>query len=249
MLVPFTPEAQALTPPLSSGTLAGLNALSIGLQATPTMVLSFYTFGVLLRRMTEDGGETEYAVSPAQLAESLAVKVRFETGLLIGNTVYIASEGMKKAVVEYRPPTKTALYLEGSETPVVVPLPGLIMGRISGGADALRYGVYAVKSRPETLDTPLFQPPLPNVGGGSICWGSVKRVSDAALTGNTLAEDWALLIGSVFTSHSVSGKSKKYSADIRQHFIDLEKRKAHKYPVSDLIPAKLTLGQWLGKQS
>jgi len=214
------------------------------------MLLSFYTFGVLMRRMTEDGGETEYAVSPAQLAEALSVKVKFETGLLTGNTVYIASEGMKKAVVEYRPPTKTALYMEGSETPLVVPLPGLIMGRVNGGGNStLHYGVYAVKSRPETLDAPLFHPPLPNVGHNSICWGSVKRVSEQALAGNTLTEDWALLLGSVFTNHNVSGKSKRFGSDIRQHFIELEKHRARKYPVSDLIPAKTTLGQWLGKQS
>ena len=65
-----------------------------------------------------------------------------------GNTLYIASEGAKKAVVEYRPPQRTALYMDGSETPIVVPLPGLVMGRVSGG-DLLRYGVYAVKKRPD----------------------------------------------------------------------------------------------------
>ena len=77
----------------------------------------------------------------------------------------------------------------------------------------------------------------------------LKRVSDEALAGNTLTEDWALLLGSVFTNHSVSGKSKRYSSDIRQHFIDLEKCRVRKYPISDLIPAKMTLGQWLGKHS
>lgn len=213
------------------------------------MILSFYTFGILMRRMTDDGGETEYAVSPAQLAEALAVKVKFQTGLLGGNTLYITSEGAKKAIVEYRPPQKTALYLEGSEMPVVVPLPGLVMGRVCTGDDLPRYGVYAVKNCPETLDMPLFNPPLPNVGQNSICWGSVKRVSDQALVGNTLTEDWQLLLGSVFTSHSVSGKSKRYSNDIRQHFIDLEKRKARKYPLSDLVPARITVGEWLGKSA
>ena len=230
--------------------LAGLTALSVGLQAKPTMVLAFYQFGILMRRMTEDGGEAEYAISPTQLADALAVKVKFETGLLTGNTLYIVNEGAKKAVVEYRPPQKTALYLEGSDTPLIVPLPGLVMGRTSNSSgDSLRYGVYAVKSRPETLDAPLFNPPLPNVGNGSICWGNVKRVSDQALAGNSLSEDWQRLLGSMFSSHSVGGKSKRYNADIRQHFIDLEKRKARKYPVSDLIPARTTLGQWLGKTS
>lgn len=247
MLVPID-NAATLTPPPSPGTLAGLSALSVGLQAKPSLVLSFYHSGILMRRMTEDGGQLEYAVSPAQLAEALAVEVRFETGLLTGNTLYIASEGAKKAIVEYRPPQKTALFLEGSDAPIVVPLTGLVMGRVSScGNDSPRYGVYAVKRRPETLETPLFNAPLPNVGNQSICWGSVKRVSAESLTGNTLTEDWQLLLGSIFTNHSVSSKSKRYPDDVRKHFIDLERRKARKYPVSDLIPARITLGEWLGK--
>jgi hypothetical protein len=247
-MIAISPSA-TMTPPLSAGALAGLTALETGLQANPILTLSFYTFGILMHRMTEDGGETEYAVSPAQLAEALAVKVKLETGLLPGNTIYIASEGSRKAIVEYRPPQRTALFLDGSDTPVIVPLPGLIMGRVNSGSDSLRYGVYAVKARPESLATPLFNPPLPNVGNNAICWGSVRRVSDQALASYTLTEDWQLLLGSVFTNHGVNGKSKRYSNDIRQQWIDLDKRKARKYPLGDLVAARTTLGQWLGKSS
>lgn len=229
--------------------LTGLSALEAGLQARPIMTLSFYPFGVLMHRMTADGGETEYAVSPAQLAEALSVKVTFDTGLLTGNTLYIANEGLKKVVVEYRPPQKTALYMDGSETPLTVPLPGLVMSRVSTGNDSPRYGVYAVKTRPDSLTFPLYHAPLPNVGNNSVCWGNVRRVLAQALQGNTLDEDWRLLLGSVFTNHSVSGKSKRHPDDIRQHLIALEKRKARKYAVTDLIPAKVTLEEWLGKTS
>jgi hypothetical protein len=223
--------------------------MATALTAPPMLRLEFYPFGILLHRRTDDGGTLEYAVSPAQLAEALAVRVRFDTGLLTGNTLYVVSEGAKKAIVEYRPPQKTALFLEGSETPLVIPLPGLVMGRVSFGAEASpRYSVYAVPSRPETLDTPLYLAPLPNVGLDSVCWGSVKRVSAASLASSSLEEDWKLLLGSVFTSHSVGGKSKRYHDDIRQHFIALEQRKARKYPVSDLMPAKFTLAQWLEKE-
>ncbi len=236
-----------MAPPLSSGTLAGLTALSTGLQAKPAMVLSFYTYGILMRRLTDDGGETEYAISPGQLAEALSIKVKFETGLLTGNTLYIANEGTKRAIVEYRPPQKTALFMDGSETPIVVALPGLMMGRVTMGGDSARYGVYAVKHRPDSLSAPLFQSPLPNVGSQSICWGSVKRVSAEGLAGNTLTEDWQLLLGSIFTNHSVSGKSKRHPQDVRRQLIDLEKRKVRKYPVGYLVPARTTLGEWLGK--
>ena len=168
--------------------------------------------------------------------------MRFETGLLGGNTLYIASEGARKLVIEYRPPAPTALFLEGSESPLIVPLPGLVLARSSAG-DSPRYALYAVKGRPEALDAPLYYVPLPNTSMGSagaICWGSVRRASSEALASNSLNEDWKLLLGSVFTAHSVGGKSKRFSSDIRDQFIALEKRKARKYPVSDLIPAKVT---------
>lgn len=245
MLAPITPMPSV---PLSPAALNGLSAMTAALHAKPTLTLAFYPFGIILHRQLDDGGVTEYAVSPAQLAEALAVKVKFETGLLSGNTLYIASEGVRKVIVEYRPPQRTALWLDGSETPLIIPLPGLVMGRVTTGNESPRYGVYAAKERPETLDVPLFHPPLPNTGmgnTGAICWGNVRKVSSEALLQNRLDEDWKLLLGSTFTNHSVGGKSKRHHDDIRQQFIALEKRKARKYPVSDLIPVKLTLGQWL----
>lgn len=193
---------------------------------------------------------TEYAVSPTQLAEALAVKVKFETGLLTGNTLYIASEGIRKVILEYRPPQKTALWLDGSEAPLTIPLPGFLLSRVTTANESPQYGIYAVRNRPDTLDVPLFHAPLPNVGMGSassICWGNVRKASGAALLQNRLDEDWKLLLGSVFTNHSVGGKSKLYRDDIRKQFVALEKRKARKYPVSDLIAAKVTFGQWLEK--
>ncbi len=214
------------------------------------MTLAFYPFGIILHRQLDDGGSTEYAVSPAQLAEALAVKIKFETGLLTGNTLYIGSEGARKVIIEYRPPQKTALWLDGSETPLMIPLPGMVMSRVTTGNESPRYGVFAVKERPETLDTPLFHVPLPNTGMGNvgaICWGNVPKVSSATLLQNRLDEDWKLLLGSVFTNHSVGGKSKSHRDDIRKQFVALEKRKAGRYPVSDLVTAKLTLGQWLEK--
>ena len=228
MLAPTSPMTSAA---LSPSTLHGLSTMETALNARPTLTLNFYPFGVILHKTLEDGGQVEYAVSPAQLAETFAGTIRFETGLLTGNTLYIGTEGAKKLIIEYRPPTKTALFLEGAETPVVVPLPGLIMARLTTGNDSPRYAVYAVKARPETVDTPLFHSPLPNTGIGSgagVCWGNVRKSSAEALAGNRLDEDWKLLLGSVFTSHSVHGKSKRFPNDVRQHFINLEKRKARK---------------------
>jgi hypothetical protein len=108
--------------------------------------------------------------------------------------------------------------------------------------------VYAVKRRPQTFDAPLFHAPLPNVfGSGNICWGTVQRVADEALRGASLADDWAMLLGSSFGNHACSGKSRSHPQDIRAKLVALEAQKTRRYPVSDLIPIKKTLAQALGE--
>jgi len=191
---------------------------------------------------------TEYPVDPAHIAQALAAKVTFDTGLLGGNTLLVRQDGVKKTVVEYRPPQHTGIFLDNSETALRVPLPGLVMIRATAGDKAPQYGVYAVKRRPEDLDTPLFHAPLPNVfGTGAICWGTVPRVEDDALRGTSLAHDWMMLLGSPFGSHACSGKSRSHPDDIRARLVALEAHKAKRYPVSDLIPVRKTLAHVLGE--
>lgn len=221
-------------------------ALTVALTEQPSLTLSFYSFGVMLRK-TDGEMTTEFPVDPAQVALALAAKVMFDTGLLGGNTLLVRQDGVKRTVVEYRPPQKTGLFLDGSEVALRVPLPGLVMIRVTTDDKAPQYGVFAVKRRPETLDTPLFHAPIPNVfGSGSICWGTVQRVTDAAMKGATLADDWIMLLGSSFGDHAVHGKSKRQPQDIRKLLIELEAKKARTYPKSDLIPFKKTLAQVLG---
>src|SRR5579871_2218252 len=106
----------------TSAAYDGLNAISHAIQVQPSLVLSFYPYGIIMRRTVQGGGFTEYAVSAAQLATVLAARVQFETGFLTGNTLYVGTEGMRKVVAEYREPQRTALYLEAAETALVVPL-------------------------------------------------------------------------------------------------------------------------------
>ena len=198
-------------------------------------------------RKTDGEQTTEFPVDPGQVALALAAKVTFDTGVLGGNTLLVRQDGVKKTIVEYRPPQKTGLYFDGSEAPLRVPLPGLVMIRVTADDKAPQYGVFAVKQRPETLNTPLFHAPIPNVfNSGAICWGTVQRVADEALRSATLADDWMMLLGSSFGDHAVSGKSKREPRDIRKLLIDLEAKKAHTYPKRDLIPVKKTLAQILG---
>lgn len=231
----------------SANVFDGLNALSAAVQARPLMTISFYSYGILMRRTVEGGGETEYPISPAQLATALAARVRFSTGLLSGNTLYISSEGIRKVVVEYRAPQKTALFFDGSDTPLRVPLPGLVLVRLTTANDNPRYGIYAVRKRPTSMDIDLYLAPLPNTDRNGICWGTVKKVSAESLAGNDLTEDWAILLGSLFTNHSVGGKSKSHSTDIRQKLIHLDNRQARVYPTHDLVPIELKLSDILEK--
>lgn len=220
--------------------------LQTALNELPSLSLDFYSYGVLLRKREGDA-VTEFAVDPAQIALALSAKAGFDTGLLTGNTLLVRCEGVKKTVVEYRPPGKTGLYFNGSETPLRVPLPGMLMIRVTAEDKSPQYQVYAVKRRPDSLDTPLFHLPLPNVfHSGSICWGSVPVVSEAALKGSSLADDWAVFLGSRFGDHGCNGKSRSHPQDIRQKLIQLEYRKARVYPKSDLIPTGRTLAQALG---
>jgi hypothetical protein len=221
-------------------------ALTAALTEQPSLVLSFYSYGVMLRK-TDGELTTEYAVDPAQVALALAAKVTFDTGLLCGNTLLVRQDGVKRTVVEYRPPQKSGLFFDGSEVALRVPLPGLIMIRVTADDKSPQYGVFAVKRRPENMDIALFHAPIPNVfNSGAICWGTVQGVDDSAMRSTTLAADWTMLLGSSFGDHAVGGKSKRQPHDIRKLLIELEAKQGRRYPTGDLIPVKKTLGQVLG---
>lgn len=220
--------------------------LTQALTEQPSLVLSFYSYGILLRKRSGDTVQ-EYPIDPQHVATALAAKMTFDTGLMTDEILLVRQEGVKKTVVGYRPAQKTGLYLDGSETALRVPLPPLILIRQSGEGQQPQSTVYAVKSRPKTLDAALFHTPLPNVfNSGSICWGSVRRATDTSSQTSSLVNDWAMLLGSPFGDHACSGKSKSHPQDIRQALIALETRKARVYPTSDLIPLKKTLAQVLG---
>ena len=219
--------------------------LNAALQEQPSLILSFYSYGILMQKRTEHG-LTEYPVDPEQIALALSAKVGFNTGLLSGNSLLVRTVGVQKTVVEYRRGQKTGLWLDGSENPIRIPLPPLLLIRTTTENKNPQYQVYAVKKRPASLDVELFHAPLPNVyTSGNICWGSVPTVSNEALSGSSLAEDWQRLLGTRFGDHSVSGKSRQFPRDIRQAFVDMEKRSARVYRKSDLIPVKKTLAQVL----
>ena len=208
------------------------------MQSEPLITLKIYPFGVLMRRNTPQG-ISEYLIDPAQLAMQLASNIRLETGLLSPNTIYVAQEGVHKIVVEHRPRKKTAIFLEGSEAAVVIPLPDLLMLRRASDKGGPDYRIFAVKERPTDLKAALYHAPLPNLyDDGRVCWGSVRREN---LSGATLEEDWRILLGTPFGSHNCARRSKEFPDDVRKKYLDMERRKSRVYSKRDLLPAKRIL--------
>lgn len=192
-------------------------------------------------------GLTEYAVSPEEVATALSRTVIFDSGPLGGSTVYVRQEGAKRTVADYRPPRRAALWLEGSEDALHVPLPGLLLIRTTTGGRDPAYQVYAVEGRPASCEAPLYHAPLPNIySGGAVCWGTVPKVGAAQLEGNDLSADWGQLLATPFGSHSVSGKCRSHPDDVRGLYVELERRRARVFPKGELIPARKTLGAALG---
>lgn len=198
-------------------------------------------------RKKTDAGIAEYPVSTQDIASALASNITFSTGILTPNTLCILEEGAKRIVVEYRSPQKTSLWLEGAEDALRVPLPGLLLIRVTTAKSNPDYLIFAVEERPTRFAVPLYRAPLPNIyQGGGICWGTVTKVKADVLENNSLAEDWAQLLGTPFGNHSVHGKCTSQPQDVRRLYIEMEKRRARTFPRRELIPEKRTLGSILG---
>lgn len=207
---------------------------------TPQLSLSFYSYGILLRKATENGAYVEYAVDAVQVAQALAAKLSFDTGILGGDVLWVHKDGMRETVISFRQAQKTGIWIEGSSEPVRVPLPPLVLLRQKGENQA-SYQLFAVKKRPTSLDVPVFHAPLPNVyASGGICWGNLRLPEPQ---GMNLQAIWQALLGSAFGTHAVTGKSRQFNHDIRQHLLQLAQAHKRVYPVSDLVPVKKDLRQ------
>lgn len=202
---------------------------------------------MLIQKKT-DKGWTEYPVQPEDVAAALAREVTFNTGLLNPNTLCVIAKGPTRLVVEHRPRQKSAIWLEGAENPVRIPLPDLLLLRVTRSNRQPDYQLWAVKERPASFDCPLFVAPFPNIySHGGICWGTVKRPQGNLLEGADLTADWSQILGSRFGSHNVRGRSQAHPDDIRKQYLDLEKRRSRVYPKKDLVDARRTLEQAIRK--
>lgn len=118
---------------------------------------------------------------------------------------------------------------------VDVPFPGLLFAGAGKG-----YSVWATKGKEFVRDTALFLAPFPNLGDGSICWGS-NRVPPAGAS--TIDRAFALFVESPFNGHSVTGKSRTHGDDVRKLLFALAKRRAKEFPDDELVPARTNTGR------
>lgn len=209
----------------------------------PTNILATLTFtrtGIYLCKHLLGGAMTEYAIDPQQLTDLFSVKEPppppplNSTGIILPSTVCVVMRGAAKVIVDYRPPQMTGIWMDDNPQPLRIPLPGLLLIN-KQTRTTNKYLMFAVKKRPITTNCDLYEPPLVHVGHGGLCWGNVTIPEEDSP--NSLANAWNAFLGTPFTNHNVTGKSrrKKYANDIRALLIDLDKRKAKRYPVSDLV--------------
>jgi PRTRC genetic system protein B len=121
---------------------------------------------------------------------------------------------------------------------LALPLPALVLAARRNGSLAVM--ALADEARPEA-NTPLYNAPLPNIGShGAVCLGSTERPAFDPLDE---AAPWNSFWGSAFSSHQVSGRSKRYPEDIRLLLLELDG--LEQFPADDLVPSGLRLAGWL----
>lgn len=224
------------------------NGLSLAeaLNEKPALQLSFYSFGVILRKQDSNGAVCEYPIDPATLARILSGQIQFSTGFLGEDILYYQLQGTEKSLLAYLPPQVHGIWLEASSEPLRLPLPGLILLRRSRDESQAEHWVFAVKERPKDKQAKLYHAPLPNVyNHGQICWGNVAQAHIPA-DDNSLNAVFRQMLGSPFGNHACQGKSKAEPYDIRKQLLSLsQKKRKQRYPLKDLIPAKTELADLL----
>jgi hypothetical protein len=206
----------------------------------PLMTLTFYPFGIV-RKMSTPNGTSECLVSPEDLRQTLTGEEEaWETGLIQPDLLYRAQKGRKSLTVAFRNAQQSGVWLDGEDEPLRLPLPPLVLFKISEPGNRLDYRLFAVLRRPRTLDEPLYAVPLPNVyADGRICWGSVQRPPSNDDPAN-MTEDWNMLLGSGFNDHSTGYKSKQYEDDVRKMLRQVAVSGTKRYPLDDLCEATRT---------
>lgn len=192
--------------------------LSQSLPVTIKAALAFTKDDQLLL-ITQDANRSRIQfVDPS--AASLAFQEESnDSGWLPPQTVRHGKTLQDEWVVQFYPPQKYTLTLQIDrsfcpETDAVdtvdatVPFPGLLF--IAKGYSAY---LWAIKQKTFDSESRLYQAPLPNVDtSGQLCFGSNPKPVASLLNVQQIWETWW---GGIFNHHTVMGKSKKHSSDVR----------------------------------
>lgn len=206
----------------------------------PLMTLTFYPFGIV-RKMQTANGTSECLVNPEELRQTLTGEEEsWETGLIQPDLLYRAQKGSKTLTVAFRNAQQSGVWLDGEDEPLRLPLPPMVLFKLSEPGNRLDYRLFAVQRRPRTLEEPLYAVPLPNVyADGSICWGSVARPQSGKNAAD-MTSDWNMLLGSGFNDHSTGYKSKQYEDDVQKMLRQVAASGVKRYPLDDLYEASRT---------
>ncbi|MBN1815350.1 MAG: hypothetical protein JXA14_26195 [Anaerolineae bacterium] len=208
-----------------------------GVSQKPVMRVDIFDESLVVTRY--DGGDRAvavYEVSPLDLASAFS-GLAIATGLLPRECLFFSRTGGGERLGIYVPPSRRTLRVQmrGRDRALDAPLPGLVFC-----GEGTRYLVFAVKHRPVTEDERLFSAPLPNVHpNGHICAGSVSFPACAV---RTVDHALALFLESGFNGDLAGGKSRSHGDDVRELLAGLAKKKAGRFPASDLVSTSWMIG-------
>jgi PRTRC genetic system protein B len=200
----------------------------------------FFLPGQYLFKRFEAGRETAKALSSEQIAFAFR-DYRTDTGWITDRLLRYCEEPEGNYILSYQPAGMRTIFIEseGDEvTEITIPLPTLILFGHRND-----FYLWAAKSKKPDAKSKLSLAPLPNVGGnlsGKICFGS-NKVPEARV--ETLDEVWHLVFNTPFNSDLSSQKCKSEPEDVRKLLFALEKEKAKRFPISELLETNATIGE------
>jgi hypothetical protein len=189
--------------------------------------LDFYHQAI---EMTDYSGEQIYTkvISARDISLALASEITFSSGLLPKNTLWWANNRQGPLWAIYEEPKVRILTVQKSiknrPQRYKIPLPGFIILCRPGQSP----WIYAVKSRPESIEQEVFKAPLLNIyNTGKTCAGSQKYSQSV----DDIVEEFFVSYFSV--EANVSGRSEKYPRNVYQLWKDLKGKT--EYPLEDLV--------------
>ncbi len=196
--------------------------------------LDLYEHFTLMTDFKEGQPVAQQIVDPMLMASALS-QISLTSGLLPANTLFWGKQHNAERLVIYLAPKVYTVSIRDLKIAWQIPLPGMVLV-----GHEYNYSLYALKTEPTSLNTPLFHAPCPNVHPEGVCRGNAPFPQ---AQGATIWRAVEIFFSSRFNQDLGQGKSKKYPANILEMWRDLNREEASAYPLDDLIPAHMNLGR------